>query len=262
MFRVNHYKFPGSRDEFYVKRCQHKFVSIFRSCVLIGYSVIAQTVTLFFCTINIKRAAKCRTAIICSTCQAVANYLQIFLKQTDNTNNTWFNNIFISLYKFHHYHRHLARKSFIYGSIRLIPPTILPSPPQIHDLEAWEEYYRGLERTIPTGIEKSTGAHPFGAGLLNFRCLRPVRFMGTRRNATRSSVEFHGISIRIHPLFYPVKFEGNERNEAANESRWERWRSWLIPLAKIDWLAFLDVLRPAIVAIDEEYCRASLSECS
>lgn len=122
----------------------------------------------------------------------------------------------------------------------------MPSPPQIHDLEAWEEYYRGLERTIPTGIEKSTGAHPFGAGLLNFRCLRSARFMGTRRNATRSSVEFHGISIRIHPLFYPVKFEGkwNERNEAANESRWERWRSWLIPLAKIDWLAFLDVLRP------------------
>lgn len=97
----------------------------------------------------------------------------------------------------------------------------MPSPPQIHDLEAWEEYYRGLERTIPTGIEKSTGAHPFGAGLLNFRCLRSARFMGTRRNATRSSVEFHGISIRIHPLFYPVKFEGkwNERNEAANESR-------------------------------------------
>lgn len=96
----------------------------------------------------------------------------------------------------------------------------MPSPPQIHDLEAWEEYYRGLERTIPTGIEKSTGAHPFGAGLLNFRCLRSARFMGTRRNATRSSVEFHGISIRI-PLFYPVKFEGkwNERNEAANESR-------------------------------------------
>lgn len=75
MFRVNHYKFPGSGDEFYVKRCQHKFVSIFRSCVLIGYSVIARTVHVFFYTINIKRAAKCRTAIICPTCQAVANYL-------------------------------------------------------------------------------------------------------------------------------------------------------------------------------------------
>ena len=31
----------GSRDKFCVKRCQHKFVSVFRSCVLIGSSVIA-----------------------------------------------------------------------------------------------------------------------------------------------------------------------------------------------------------------------------
>lgn len=98
----------------------------------------------------------------------------------------------------------------------------MPSPPQIHDLEAWEEYYRGLERTIPTGIEKSTGAHPFGAGLLNFRCLRSTRFMGTRRNATRSSVEFHGISIRIHPLFLPREIRG--------EVEWAKWSGEREPL--------------------------------
>lgn len=154
----------------------------------------------------IKRAAKCRTTIICWTWQIVA------IESIDNLDITQFNNIFIYMGSIIIIIIIIASfKSFIYRSI---PPSILSSPPDSRSGSVRRILPRAsCERTIPMGIEKSTGSsirrRSFELSLFAIRAIHGHAWNDTIIRAIPRN--FHSNP----PLFY--------LREIREEVEWAKW---------------------------------------